>query len=196
LFFLTFESNKKSRIVNSLGDLADLDLLLRDAFFYLSRHLELGKIDPASLKSHWKITSKSKKADYGSLLTEGNNARDIRRQLEKLYLDFTMYRKGREVLRALNGQRRVDALSWKWIKIDKSIKVGDENNSISALRRRLKFWGYPNDYILISEKHYDSTMWLGVKSFQKNNGMEVDGEIGEMTGQALNASPSDLMNKA
>jgi hypothetical protein len=90
LFFLTFESNKKSRIVNSLGDVADLDLLLSNAFFYLSRHLELGKIDPASLKSHWEITSKSKKADYSSLLTEGYNTRDIRRQLEKLYPDFTM----------------------------------------------------------------------------------------------------------
>ncbi len=196
LFFLTFESNKKSRIVNNPGDVADLDLLLSDAFFYLSRHLELGKIDPASLKSHWEITSKTKKADYSALLNEGYKASDIRRQLEKLYPDFTMYRKGREVLRALNEQRKVDTLSWKRIKIDKSIKLGEENNSIPVLRQRLKFWGYLNDYPLINEKHYDSTMWLGVKSFQKNNGMEADGAIGKMTGQALNASPSDLIDKA
>jgi len=196
LFFSTFESNKKSIIVNNPGDVADLDLLLSDAFFYLSRHLELGKIDPASLKSHWEITSKTKKLDYGALLTEGYNARDIRRQLEKLYPDFAMYRKGREVLRALDEQRKTDTLNWKRIKIDKTINVGDENNSISALRERLKFWGYLNDYQLISEKRYDSTMWLGVKSFQKNNGMEADGVIGSMTGQALNASPTDLMDKA
>jgi murein L,D-transpeptidase YcbB/YkuD len=107
-----------------------------------------------------------------------------------------MYRKGREVLRALNEQRKVDTLSWKRIKIDKSIKLGEENNSIPVLRQRLKFWGYLNDYPLINEKHYDSAMWLGVKSFQKNNGMEVDGAIGKMTGQALNASPSDLIDKA
>jgi murein L,D-transpeptidase YcbB/YkuD len=196
LFFSTFESNKKSRIVNNPGDVADLDLLLSDAFFYLSRHLEIGKIDPASLKSYWEITSKTKKLDYGSLLTEGYHASDIRRQLEKLYPDFAMYRKGREVLRALDERRKVDTLNWKRIKIDKSIKAGDANNSIPVLRQRLKFWGYLNDYPLISEKHYDSTMWLGVKSFQKNNGMEADGVIGSMTGQALNASPRDLMDKA
>jgi murein L,D-transpeptidase YcbB/YkuD len=196
LFFSTFESNKKSRIVNNPGDVADLDLLLSDAFFYLSRHLELGKIDPASLKSDWEITSKTKKVDFGALLTEGYKAGDIRRQLEKLYPDFAMYKKGREVLRALDERRKVDTLNWKRIKIDKTIKLGEESNSISVLRQRLKFWGYLNDYPLISEKLYDSTMWLGIKSFQKNNGMESDGAIGRMTAQALNASPSDLMDKA
>jgi murein L,D-transpeptidase YcbB/YkuD len=196
LFFSTFESNKKSGIANNPGDVADLDLLLSDAFFYLSRHLELGKVDPASLKSDWEITSKTKKADYSALLNAGHNAGDIRRQLEKLYPDFTMYRKGREVLRSLDERRKVDTVNWKRIKIDKTIKVGEENNSIPALRQRLKFWGYLNDYPLISEKFYDSTMWLGVKSFQKSNGMEDDGAIGKMTGLALSTSPKDLMDKA
>jgi murein L,D-transpeptidase YcbB/YkuD len=63
-----------------------------------------------------------------------------------------------------------------------------------VLKQRLKFQGYLNDYPLISEKRYDSTMWLGVKSFQKNNGMEAEGVIESMTVQALNASPTDLMD--
>jgi hypothetical protein len=41
--------------VNNPGDVADLDMLLSDAFFYLSRQLELGEIYPASLKSRPKL---------------------------------------------------------------------------------------------------------------------------------------------
>jgi len=196
LFFSTFESNKKQGQVNNPGDIADLDLLLSDAFFYLAKHLETGKVDPAALKSDWEITSKTKKTDYGKLLTEGFKSADIRRQLEKLYPDFMMYKKGREVLRSLDERRKSDTLSWKRIKIDKTIKLGEENNAIPSLRQRLKFWGYLNDYKLVNEKLYDSVMWYGLKDFQKSNGMEPDGAIGKMTGQALNASPTDLMDKA
>lgn len=196
LFFSTFEGNKKSGTPNNPGDVADLDLMLSDSFFHLASHLEVGKVDPASLKSDWEITSKAKKADYNALLNAGYKNGEIRRQLEKLYPDFIMYRKGREVLRALDNRRKTDTLSWKKIKLDKSVKVGDENNAVPILRERLKFWGYLTDYQVQSEKLYDSTMWEGVKSFQKRNGMEPDGVMGRMTGQALNASPSDLIDKA
>jgi murein L,D-transpeptidase YcbB/YkuD len=39
-------------------------------------------------------------------------------------------------------------------------------------------------------------MMKGVADFQQKNGMEPDGAIGKMTGQALNFSPNDLMDKA
>lgn len=196
LFFSTFESNKKKKEANNPGQVADLDLLLSDAFFHLASHLEAGKIDPSTLNSRWDIISKSKKLDYSKLLTEAYQTGEVRKQLEKLYPDFTIYKKGREVLRALDERRKTDTLNWKRLKVDKSIKVGDENNSIPTIRQRLIFWGYLPDYKLTEEKLYDSTMWVGVKKFQQSNGMEVDGVIGRMTGEALDASPADLMDKA
>jgi murein L,D-transpeptidase YcbB/YkuD len=196
VFFQTFESNKKSKTINNSGDLADLDLILTDAFFHLAAHLERGKVDPAVLKSDWQITLKSKKEDYKSLLEIGYRTGEIRQQLEKLYPDFMIYRKGREVLRALDERSKKDTLTWKRIKIDKTIKVGDFNSDITTLRERLIFWGYVEKYPVLDEKKYDSTMMKGVADFQQKNGMEPDGAIGKMTGQALNFSPNDLMDKA
>ena len=48
-FFFQFETNKKQAISNALDDLADVDLLLSDAFFHLAAHLEVGKVDPKKL---------------------------------------------------------------------------------------------------------------------------------------------------
>jgi murein L,D-transpeptidase YcbB/YkuD len=195
-FFQTFENNKKNKIQNNPGDLADLDLILSDAFFHLAAHLERGKVDPVALKSTWDITRKPKKADYSALLEKGVKSVDIRRQLETLYPDFTIYKKGREVIRSMDERRKSDTLSWKRVKIDKTIKVGDENSIIPILRDRLIFWGYLSQYPISDQKRYDSAMMQGVKKFQMNNGMEPDGAIGKLTGQALNYSPADLMDKA
>jgi murein L,D-transpeptidase YcbB/YkuD len=195
-FFQTFENNKKNKTKNNPGDLADLDLILSDAFFHLASHLERGKVDPIALESTWDITRKPKKADYSALLEEGVSSVDIRRQLEKLYPDFVIYKRGREVIRSMDELRKSDTLSWKRVKIDKTIKVGDENSIIPILRDRLIFWGYLSQYPVWDQKRYDSTMLKGVKEFQKNNGMEPDGAIGNLTGQALNYSPEDLIDKA
>jgi len=196
VFFQTFESNKKKSIENNPGDLADLDLILSDAFFHLSADLERGKVDPVALESKWNISRKPKKADYRALLEEGVRSLDIRRQLEKLYPDFTIYKRGREVIRSLDELSKTDTLYWKRVTVDKTIKPGDENSAIPALRDRLIFWGYLSQYPIVAQKLYDSTMVQAVQEFQKNNGLEPDGAIGKLTGQALNYSPKDLLDKA
>jgi len=75
--------------------------------FYLSRHWNLGKLIQLSLNLIWEITSKkTKKVDFGALLTEGYKAGHIRDQLEKLYPDFAMYKKGREGTESLDERRK------------------------------------------------------------------------------------------
>jgi murein L,D-transpeptidase YcbB/YkuD len=195
-FFTSFESNKKNNIANDPAELVDLDLLLSDAFFKLSSHLERGKVDPSKLKSTWGITPKPKKVAYDRLLTQIVNSNEIRQNLEILYPKFTIYKRGREVIRALDEKRKVDSLDWKTVKIDKSIKVGDANNSIPILRKRLEFWGFLTPYEMSDPKIYDSVMYAGVKEFQKKNGMEPDGALGKNTVAGLNTSVSDLMDRA
>lgn len=195
-FFATFESNKKNKVVNDPAELVDLDFLLSDAFFQLSAHLERGKVDPSTLKSTWEITQKPKKMNYSLLLSTALEEGDIRRNLEKLYPQFTIYKRGREVIRTLDEKSKVDSLDWKPIKIDKTIKLGEPNNSIPLIRERLKFWGYLDSGESANSKIYDSLLFLGIQKFQLKNGMSPDGALGKNTIAAINTSPTDLMNRA
>lgn len=195
-FFKTFEANKKSGQTNDFAELADLDLLMTDAYFKLASHLEMGKVDPSKLQSEWGISRKPQNADYLSLLSGAIQSKEIRKSLEQLYPNFTIYRKGREVIRSMDELSKKDSLDWKAIKIDKAIKVGDSNNAIPAIRQRLQFWGHLKEGYDAESKIYDSVLFAAVKSFQKENGMEPDGAIGKNTVEGLNASPAYLLDKA
>ena len=195
-FFKSFEENKKSNSENNPVDLSDLDLLLSDAYFYLSSHLERGKVDPTKIESKWEITRKSPKVNHPELLEGALQSSSIRKSLESLYPSFNMYRKGREVIRALDERRKSDSTDWKAVKIDKTLKVGDSNNGIPALRERLIFWTYLERYESEDPRFYDSVMFAAVMEFQKRNGMEPEGALGKLTVNALNQSPRNLMDKA
>ncbi len=195
-FFALFESNKKNNTENSVSDLADFDLLMSDAYFLLASHLELGKVDPTKLDSKWEITRKMPRVNHIELLETGLQSGSIRKSLESLYPSFNIYRKGREVIRALDERRKSDSTDWKPVKIDKTLKVGESGNSVTALRQRLIFWGYLTRNPVPDTKAYDSAMMVAVQAFQKRNGMEPDGALGKMTVNALNQSPRNLMDIA
>lgn len=196
VFFTTFESNKKNKLTSDTGELVDLDFFLTDAFFQLAAHLERGKVDPSLLKSTWEITPKPQKIDYQDLLFTALEEGDVRRNLEKLYPKFTIYKRGREVIRVIDDKLKSDSLDWKPVKVDKTIKVGETNNAIPVIRQRLQFWGYMGQYEPIDPKLYDSLLFRGIQEFQKKNGMEPDGALGKNTIAGINTSPTDLINRA
>ncbi|MDR7130870.1 murein L,D-transpeptidase YcbB/YkuD [Algoriphagus sp. 4150] len=195
-FFTQFESNKKQSIPNALDDQADVDLLLSDAFFHLAAHLELGKVNPDNLTGNWHIIAKTSKVSYNELLEAALDRQQIRQSLETLYPTISIYKKGREVIRAMDEIQKQDTLNWKAVKISKTIKVGETNGGIPNLRERLAFWKYLQPYAYTDEKEYDSTMFAAVQNFQQRNGMEPDGALGKNTINALNQSPADLIDRA
>ncbi|PZX55629.1 L,D-transpeptidase family protein [Algoriphagus chordae] len=196
LLFSKFEANKLAKEANDPGDLADVDMLLSDAFFYLASHLERGKVDPSKIDEEWEISRKDQLVNYQDLLLEAINKREIRQSLESLYPKFSIYKKGREVLRALVEVEAEDTLNWKKINVSKALRAGDQDSSIPILRSRLQYWGFLETYELEQPKLYDSTMMIGVKSFQAAHGMDNDGIIGKMTAAAMNDSPSRKVEKA
>ncbi len=195
-FFVTFEENKKNGVSNEVGDLADLDVFLSDAFFHLADNLEIGKVDPSKFGEDWEIARKQRVTDSPSLLEEALTNASIRQSLESLYPKFSIYKKGREVIRELSQKVEEDTLSWKKIKIDKSIHVGESNSIIPSLRERLIYWKILDDYEPKNDKTYDSVMMAGIKDFQGTHGMVTDGIIGSMTAKAFNNSPKDKLEKA
>ncbi len=190
-------SDKKGKLkARPFAELADLDLMLTDAFFELARDLEIGKIDPGSLKSEWELGVNTPSTNYNELLNESIRKGSIKDGLESLYPDFEIYKKGREVIRDLDEKSKVDTLVWKTVNLDKSLKLGNSHASIPGLRDRLIFWGFLKSYEVKDQLVFDSEMEEGLKRYQKNNGMEPDGTIGNLTAESLNNSPSNLMDIA
>lgn len=190
-------SDKKGKLkARPFAELADLDLMLTDAFFELARDLEIGKIDPGSLKSEWELGVNTPSTNYNVLLNESIRKGSIKDGLESLYPDFEIYKKGREVIRDLDEKSKVDTLVWKTVNLDKSLKLGNSHASIPGLRDRLIFWGFLKSYEVKDQLVFDSEMEEGLKRYQKNNGMEPDGTIGNLTAESLNNSPSNLMDIA
>lgn len=178
------------------AELADLDLMLTDAFFLLARDLEIGRIDPSTLKSGWALGVNTPSVNYNELLNESIRKGSIKEGLESLYPEFKIYKKGREVIRDLDEKRKVDTLVWKTVNLEKSLKVGDSNVAIPGLRDRLIFWGALKPYDFKDSSVFDPQMEEGLKRYQKNNGMEPDGTIGNLTAEKLNNSPANLMDIA
>lgn len=190
-------SDKKGKLkAKPFAELADLDLMLTDAFFELARDLEIGKIDPSSLKSEWELGVNTPRTNYNELLNESIRKGSIKDGLESLYPDFKIYKKGREVIRDLDEKSKVDTLVWKTVNLDKSLKLGNSHASIPGLRDRLIFWEFLKPYEVKDQLVFDSEMEEGLKRYQKNNGMEPDGTIGNLTAESLNNSPSNLMDIA
>ena len=173
-----------------------INVFFTDAFFHLASHLEIGKVDPQSLAGDWQIITKKAKVSYTDMLEVAVNKKQIRQSLETLYPTITIYKKGREVIRAMDEIRKQDTLNWKAVKVSKTIKVGETNGGMPNLRERLAFWKYLEPYTFEDEKEYDSTMFAAVQKFQLRNGLEPDGALGKNTVNALNLSPTDLIDKA
>ncbi|MFD2037710.1 murein L,D-transpeptidase [Belliella marina] len=198
--FDKYEKSKKAIETFELFDYAALDVLLSDAYMIISTHLYLGKVNPGNLKSQWNIHRSAPEINIGERLVHAIENQSIRKSFESLYPTFTIYKKMRDGLRFMyDHEKKFNAKyigSWKKLKIDKSIKLGDSNNQINEIKSRLVFWGFLDPNSLSEDKVYDSIMEPGIKKLQKRHGLEPDGIIGQGTVFALNQSPSDLIATA
>ena len=195
-YFEEIEGKKRILRPKSAPELVDLEFLMTDAFFRLSKDLEVGKVGPEARGSYWKLDPKESKIDPAALLTEIGEGKKVEKVLSELYPDLEMYRKGRTVLQTLYEKSEEDTLTWKPVSFEHSLKVGDKDPSIPLLRDRLQFWGFLGKYSPEDELLFDSTMWEGLKKFQIENGMNPDGAIGELTADFLNDSPQKLIDIA
>jgi murein L,D-transpeptidase YcbB/YkuD len=195
-FFEEIQNKRKILKPKSTPELVDLDFLMTDAFLRLAKDLELGKISPDSRGSYWKLAAKESSVNRIELLGEVAGGEDIRDVLESLYPNHEMYKNGRKVIQDLYDKMGEDTLTWKQVRFESSLKVGDRNESVPKLRERLQFWGFLDNYKMEDELLFDSTMWKGLKAYQLENGMNPDGAIGDLTSDFLNDSPEKLIEIA
>ncbi len=176
-------------------ELAELELLMTDAFFALAEDLDLGLVNPERLAAKWSIPRKRKALEYDSLLTQAWRTAELRSQLALLYPKTPSYSKGKLLLRQLEERAKGKEINWKQIKTDRVLRPGESNATLLQVRERLAFWGYLEALGRTDPKIYDSLLVRQVLAFQEEKGIKADGILGYATLQALNESPAQLMDK-
>lgn len=184
----------ESRLKTSSNlDKAKLEILLTQAVFDYTRDLHDGRLNPKTLGIKWHI--EQVKLDPVDAMHRVISASDIGREIEKFAPQHFAYQK----LKA-NLQQYIEmaAFEGERVHIPKgpSMKPGKSDKRIPLLRKRLaqkdiglQVQGDPNSTV------YSDDLVFAVEQFQANNGLTIDGIVGNQTIAVLNRSVKGKLKK-
>jgi L,D-transpeptidase YcbB len=165
---------------------AQFDLLATDACLVALTHLYRGKVDPASLDTHWNFDARQPAAGGGlhpvsEALAHG--------QVAELFAHARPQSALYDALRAALVRWREVAAQGGWTSIGGGapLKPGMLDPRVPALRRRLQLAGYlPVAANFDPSERYDTATEQALKQFQYEQYLAVDGHLGAATLAALN----------
>ncbi|HUP19204.1 MAG TPA: L,D-transpeptidase family protein [Gemmatimonadota bacterium] len=172
---------RRARRADSVPDrtrLADLDLLLTDAFLLYGAHLVGGVVDPVTMHPEW--TASRREADLVALLDSALSTGRIRAALQTLLPRHPAYLRLREALH----RYRMVAAAGGWPELGgATLRLGSEGPDVAPLRRRLVLAGDLAAGPPGQEDHFDEQVEEAVRRFQRRHGLPQDGVAGlETTG--------------
>jgi murein L,D-transpeptidase YcbB/YkuD len=171
--------------------LADMDLLLTDAFLIYGSHLVSGKVNPESLDSQW-IASR-REVSLVKVLDEALRSQKVAAALKDLLPDKPGYFRLRD---ALSRYRRIAATGgWETIPEGPKIEKGDKNERVALLKHRLQLSGDLSAGSDGEPDVFDDVLEESVIRFQKRNGLDADGVVGKDTLAALNIPVEDRIQQ-
>jgi len=162
--------------------LADLDILLTDAFFMYVSHLVSGRIDHRVVYPGWAIYTEA--PDMTEILRQALESGEIDAFLTKLTPSHFRYVKLKESLISYRGIAKRGG--WPLIPPGAKMGRGSRDSRVSVLRQRLMVSG---DLPLSAESEsriFDLPLENAVQKFQKRHGLKADGRVGRSTLMALN----------
>jgi len=172
--------------------LAELDLLLSDAFLLYGSHLLAGRVDPETLQPQWRANPRA--ADLPTVLEDALASRKIARALQRLAPTQEGYRRLRD---ALARERAIAASGgWPTLPEAETLERGDSSSVVATLRERLRREGdleSPGN-----DQHsdvFDEAVEQAVKHFQTRHGLDADGMVNAPTRAELNVSADDRVEQ-
>jgi murein L,D-transpeptidase YcbB/YkuD len=164
------------------GHMADLDILLTDAFITLGCHLSGGCVNPVTLQAKW--FAKQGTVDVASVLREALKRRQVREALVKLRPDQEAYGRLKRALAryremALRGERPM-------VSSGSLLREGVVSGRVIELRRRLAASGDLETGDGKKMDIFDERLEQSVIAFQRRHGLKSDGIVGPDTLDALN----------
>ena len=172
----------KKGLISDRASLADLDLLLTDAFITLGCHLSGGCVDPVTIKSQW--FAKRSSVDVASVLEQALRKKRIREAVMRLRPQQASYDRLRQALAVY----RALLLRGEWPRVPGGpfLREGSVSDRVVQLRKRLAASGDIAADGTNRTKVFDTDLEQSVKSFQERHGLKADGIAGPSTLNALN----------
>lgn len=165
------------------GNLAELDLLLTDAYLLLACHFSGGCVNPVMIESEWHV--RREKLDVVQVLEDAVKENLIKESLRGLAPREDAY----AVLRQEFGRYRTIVANGGWPEVPEGVflKKGLQHQDVPVLRRRLAISGdLPGEKN--GGKGFDEELEQAVVGFQERHGLKADGVVGPLTRKALNVT--------
>jgi murein L,D-transpeptidase YcbB/YkuD len=161
---------------------ADLELLLTDAFLLYGSHFLTGHVNPETIQSQWLIEGRA--ADLAAILRRALNADEIEEALASLRPQHVDYTDLKEALSLC--ENRMIAGEWPQVPPGPNMEEGDQGHRVTALRSRLVATNDLDPSLDNDFDHFNEGLKQAVLRFQRRHGLKADGIVGPETLRALN----------
>jgi murein L,D-transpeptidase YcbB/YkuD len=159
--------------------LAEFDVRLTASLLQLAQHVAMGRLTPESVDSLWKHQRKA--PDLAAALQRAVNE-NVTGFLDQVRPPHPEYKALQDALASLRGQ---SAKGWAPVP-RATLKVGQWNQAVVALRQRLAVGGYLPQQAAADSPQYDAEVEAAVKAFQTAHGLKPSGQLDPPTVAALN----------
>ncbi len=172
--------------------LADLEMLLTDAFLLCGSHLVHGQVNPETIQSEWFV--KGRVEDLAAVLEKGLRDRDIPGALASLRPRVAVYEGLRKAFRDLRDLAA--AGGWPDLPPGPKLVKGDRDPRVPALRKRLAASGdHPGAADVPDPELFDGELEGSIRAFQRRHGLDPDGVVGAATAAALGVPASGRLKQ-
>jgi L,D-transpeptidase YcbB len=178
-------AERTRRIPPDIQKYADLDFLLTDAFLTYGEHLQLGRIDPETIRPEWEVNHNG--VNLVGILQGALEKNQIQLALFKLLPIEPEYDHLRNALAEYRNLERKGG--WPSVPKGLVLKKGDKDKRVATLRKRLMITGDCAATVNESDPEFDQfddSLELAVKKFQKRHGLDTNSTADSLTVAALN----------
>jgi murein L,D-transpeptidase YcbB/YkuD len=169
---LTFEESK----------LANVDLMLTDAFLLYASHLFEGRVDHQKVYPDWVVNQRM--IDLAAVLQRALESGDMKGTLSELAPRHPGYARLKKKL--IEYQNVAETGGWLRIPKGSKLTKGSRGRGVAILRQRLIASGDLNLTAVDKNNVFDHNLEGAIRRFQKRHGLRVDGRVGRSTIEALN----------
>jgi murein L,D-transpeptidase YcbB/YkuD len=163
--------------------LAQLDLLLTDAWLTYAREVCVGRVQPKAVDPQWRIARQP--FDAVAALEQALVQRKLVKSLDALAPPHEGYRRLRVALARYRSVERHGG--WPEVGPGKLVlKAGVRDARVPKLRTHMVAEGDLRDEQVKDEQLFDEDLDRAVRLFQERHGLETDGVIGEGTRRVIN----------
>ena len=172
-----------SLVNNNPVVLAQLDILLTDAYLTFGKHLSNGLVPQEAIAGVWK-NAKHASIDMKSRLREALRDQRVKESLQQLTPSSHAYEKLRTIM---EKYLKIEEMGgWKTIESIGTNDEGDDQYSFDDLKERLRVEGD-----LAIDDHSNEGYEDALKNFQSRHGIDADGIVGPKTLSKMNISVAE-----